>query len=143
MKKCNKCKDDKEEEDFSWRNKNEGIRKTNCKDCDKKYKKSYYKKNRKELIKYSTESSKNIRIRNREFVFNYLKNNPCVDCGESDPIVLDFDHKSGKDKLNNVSYLVGTGAYGLKKIENDFIMPLFFTFLAKSNSFIVLISIQP
>lgn len=30
---------------------------------------------------------------------------PCVDCGESDPIVLEFDHVKGK-KLNNIMTLV-------------------------------------
>ena len=33
-----------------------------------------------------------IRKRNRYFVKTHLANNPCEDCGESDIIVLQFDH---------------------------------------------------
>ena len=41
-------------------------------------------------------------------MFAYLDVHPCVDCGERDPLVLDFDHRS--DKIAEVSVLVGRGA---------------------------------
>lgn len=47
----------------------------------------------------------------RFFVEMYLCNHPCVDCGESDPVVLEFDHVRGV-KLNNVSNLIsGMGKF--------------------------------
>jgi hypothetical protein len=44
----------------------------------------------------------------RRFVAEFLRANPCVDCGEADPRVLDFDHVTGKAAL--VSALVARGA---------------------------------
>jgi L-lysine 2,3-aminomutase len=44
------------------------------------------------------------RARNRDMVFEYLSKHPCVDCGESNPVVLEFDHVRGQ-KLSTVSKL--------------------------------------
>jgi hypothetical protein len=45
---------------------------------------------------------------NRE-IDEYLREHPCVDCGESDPLVLDFDHRDGVEKLETVAFLRAKG----------------------------------
>lgn len=50
------------------------------------------------------------RAKRRKLVADYLSTHPCVDCGETDLVVLDFDHRNPKDKLSSVSSLV----YGCK-----------------------------
>lgn len=56
--------------------------------------------------------------RNRAFVWDYLKTHSCVDCGESDPIVLEFDHRDPKQKTSHISTLV-IGQCSLKRLQNE------------------------
>jgi hypothetical protein len=46
--------------------------------------------------------------RAKQFVFEYLSENPCIDCGENDINVLTFDHVRGK-KRDNVASMVAQG----------------------------------
>lgn len=39
---------------------------------------------------------------------NYLAAHACVDCGESDVRVLDFDHRPGSPKLANVAEMIAS-----------------------------------
>jgi len=38
--------------------------------------------------------------RNRRYIYRYLLEHPCVDCGISDPILLTFDHAFGKKNID-------------------------------------------
>src|SRR3546814_8016324 len=40
----------------------------------------------------------------RKLVLDHRRDHPCVDCGETDPVVLEFDHR--RDKVGNVSAMV-------------------------------------
>lgn len=48
------------------------------------------------------------RQRARDFVAQYLSTHPCIDCGESDRIVLTFDHVRG-EKSNDIAKMVREG----------------------------------
>lgn len=52
------------------------------------------------------EAQKRHRVRIRENLLEYLSTKQCVDCGENDPIVLEFDHVDRKKKLRNVARFI-------------------------------------
>tara|TARA_Y100001001_G_scaffold163782_1_gene193805 strand:+ start:5619 stop:5984 length:366 start_codon:yes stop_codon:yes gene_type:complete len=57
------------------------------------------------------------RLKVKEFIWDHKKNNPCVDCGEDDPIVLDFDHVRGEKKFTMAR---ATSLYrSLKKVKEE------------------------
>lgn len=64
----------------------------------------YYSKNK----KYFREKNQRIRNRNRDFLKEYLSDNPCIDCGFSDIRALEFDHVRG-EKRSEVTKLADNG----------------------------------
>ena len=61
---------------------------------------------------YEESSSKNghqryklMKKRNREYVDDYLKKHPCIDCGNDNIIMLEFDHVRGI-KEHNIATMV-------------------------------------
>lgn len=103
MKQCTKCLKEKGFDEFSKRNASSDKLHSWCKSCKRQYDSSYYKNNpsRKNQIRASNKIRKN---KIRDNILNYLNQHGCVDCGEDDPIVLDFDHHS--DKIDNVSTMI-------------------------------------
>jgi hypothetical protein len=54
-----------------------------------------------------TRASRIKRTRNnREKLVAHLMNNPCVDCGETDWVVLQFDHREPAEKLHSIANMI-------------------------------------
>lgn len=68
-------------------------------------KKEYYERKKSYYAPRAKEQARLLKIEKRAYVTNYLLTHPCIDCGESDIVVLDFDHVRG-EKYNNISNLV-------------------------------------
>jgi hypothetical protein len=49
------------------------------------------------------EYNRKIKNRNREVVKQHLLKNPCVDCGETDIAILEFDHRVPAEKRFNIA----------------------------------------
>jgi 5-methylcytosine-specific restriction endonuclease McrA len=51
----------------------------------------------------------------RSYVAGYLSRHPCLDCGEPDPIVLEFDHRVRNSKVFNIGDAIQKG-FALTKV---------------------------
>ena len=108
MKTCVTCQETKNEEEFNWRYKSLGVRAKICRDCQSGHQRTWY-------LDHQDQEKERVRRRRvkareeaREFVYQYKLSHPCQDCGETDPIVLDFDHIRGKGAT--INQLVNEGA---------------------------------
>ncbi len=113
MKTCKKCNLPKE--DFRKYKKSTDGLDDYCKQCRKTADKKYYNSNITTSRKAGLKSKNKIRERNRQFIRNYLIGKACIDCGESDPVVLEFDHF--ENKKENLSELIQNSS--IKKIETE------------------------
>tara|TARA_R110001583_G_scaffold71475_1_gene201301 strand:- start:2776 stop:3186 length:411 start_codon:yes stop_codon:yes gene_type:complete len=79
--------------------------------------KRHYLLNKDKYLRKAYLHNKKTRCRNKIFIDNIKESSPCVDCGESNPIVLEFDHVRGVKK-ENVSDMVRQ-SYCLKTIQEE------------------------
>ena len=79
--------------------------------------KRHYQKNKDKIKARSYERNKVQRVRNREFVKSIKEISECIDCGEGNPLVLDFDHVRGK-KVLAISDM-SNRAYGIESISAE------------------------
>lgn len=115
MKYCNRCKTEKPLEEFYLRTlRSKGIgRAPKCKKCSKELNAIYHVKNKAIRNARSLSRDKNLLKENRVKVLNYLIEHGCADCGEKDPVVLEFDHV--RDKKFTISRRISISWDILKK----------------------------
>ena len=101
MKRCSMCQEMKALEDFMWRRKRLNERDCYCRPCRAIYKREHYRANKPRYIQNAQVWSHADRRRRVSWLIDYFKSHPCVDCGETDPVVLEFDHL--RDKAFNIA----------------------------------------
>jgi hypothetical protein len=89
---CNKCKVDKDESEFCFRDKKLKILNHICKECQKEYKLKYYYKNKDSHYKRNKITNEKL----DKYILEYKLSHPCSICGESCPECLDFHHLFNK-----------------------------------------------
>jgi hypothetical protein len=106
-KTCSKCKLNFNIDNFNVKKriKDKIIYQPYCKLCNKVYQKEHYINNKKSYI----SRNKNFKKANQDNMINFLQDKSCLDCGNKDSRVLEFDHLSDKSKnisetLNNWSW---------------------------------------
>lgn len=72
------------------------LRKKKQKECSARW----YQANKNKHKANVAANNRAFQARNRKLIEEYKKTHPCVDCGFSNPLALDFDHVRGKKKAN-------------------------------------------
>lgn len=101
---CHKCLQEKPLEEFPWKNIVKRTRQAVCKECTAKRTNEWYQNNKAHHIENVQDRRNRLREENREYVLNYLSTHPCENCGETDPVVLEFHHVGEKE--DSVSRLI-------------------------------------
>lgn len=118
MKHCPRCKTDKPLDQFRWKNKAKGKRQPYCIACNKAYQQAHYAANKADYKAKAQVWKTSQRAAVQRKLWAYLEAHPCVDCGEGNPVVLDFDHIDPDTKDASVSRLMSNGA-SWKRIEAE------------------------
>ena len=72
-----------------------------------------YKK-REDLYK----AQKRHRVKVRKLLLEFLSSKTCIDCGENDPIVLEFDHRNPNKKFKQISDML-SGHYSWQSVLKE------------------------
>lgn len=119
MKTCSACKQTLSLDSFNKKGtKKDGTvaLQTYCRECNKIRSRKYYLDNRESHIKVIAARKNKSRQQTHNYICNYLSQHPCKDCGETNILVLEFDHQ--KDKKDNISTLVQNNN-SLKRIKEE------------------------
>jgi 5-methylcytosine-specific restriction endonuclease McrA len=95
-KRCSRCGKLRPLEEFVWRRKAAGKRGPYCRRCRAAYAQAHYAANRQLYIDRARRRKQIVGEQRVACLIEFLSSHPCVDCGETDPLVLEFDHIADK-----------------------------------------------
>ncbi len=101
LRKCYRCGELKPADEFAWRRKAMGQRDSFCRPCRSAYGKEHYVANRQRYIDQARIQKQKLMLERTTYLIKFFKTHACVDCGETDPVVLEFDH------LRDKSFAIG------------------------------------
>jgi len=115
---CPWCGRAKTAHEFHWRDEKAGERQTVCGGCFTAYRREHYRLNREAYIARNRRLLRQRGQRWSRRLWAYLVAHACVDCGEADPILLEFDHKDPSTKRAVVGSLA-RGGYPWATVEAE------------------------
>lgn len=99
IKVCTKCGKELPIEDFNWRDKKKGTRRSECKYCHTEYMKRKYQEKKQTIQNMKAEAS-------------------CAKCGDTRGYVLDYHHIDKTQKENTIARMI-SNRYTLDKIYQE------------------------
>lgn len=78
----------------------------------------YYEANKAKVKARARETTAKTRKAVRAWLYEYLLSHPCVDCGEDNPIILEFDHRGDDKKDFNLGDVSHKGT-SLRRVRDE------------------------
>ena len=110
-KVCSTCRTWKPLSSYNRRSTAPDGRQWACRACNA----AYHERHKGRLNPMIHRRNKRVRRANQLRMLRHFLDHPCADCGETDTVVLEFDHL--RDKHRNVSYLIGVGE--IRRIKEE------------------------
>ncbi|MEY2474261.1 MAG: hypothetical protein QOK28_3590 [Actinomycetota bacterium] len=117
MKRCARCGEEKLLSEFSWKSKATGRLSSICKYCARAKSGAHYASNKAKYVARAMRRNRLLRSARAYAIVEYLSTHPCVDCGEADPLVLEFDHRRDKEFTIGRDWINRSWADVLAEIE--------------------------
>lgn len=113
-KVCSGCKTIKPLTEFGPNVKAYFGRQPHCRSCDSE--REARRRTRPEVHSANMRTKEERRRSDVRWVRDYLSAHPCVDCGENDPVVLEFDHVRGTKDASIAKVL---GSWSRERLEAE------------------------
>ncbi len=112
MLTCSRCKLSKSVDNFAIRS--SGKLQNYCKSCGRVYSQKHYEKNKPAYLARNKIRRDNI----KQKLYEFLLTQKCIDCGESEVLYLDFDHRDPANKSFNLAVAMNRG-FAWSKIQSE------------------------
>lgn len=116
MKRCTKCNIEKEEKDFYVKR---GRIVAQCKDCCRQANRVHYSNNKERYFENNRKMYGKSTAIKEQYVLDLLLRSKCCDCGETNFLVLEFDHVRGSKKFGISAAIKSLYNLGTLKTEID------------------------
>jgi hypothetical protein len=105
-RECTDCGATRPLEDFSWRDADEMRRRWQCRACCLERSRRHYADARAAYLERNRRNNPRQRQAAQNHVYEYLREHPCIACGEPDIVILEFNHRDPLAKLANISDMI-------------------------------------
>jgi hypothetical protein len=114
-RRCGRCSQSKPIAEFAWHRKAKGQRDNYCRPCRAAYKQEHYAAHRQRYVANASRRKRALIAERTAFLIEFFRERPCVDCDETDPLVLEFDHIGQK----NFSISVGIRGHKWQSVLDE------------------------
>lgn len=119
MKHCNVCDKSLPLEAFGKNKARYDGLQSRCKSCRREYQNAWFQDNKElqsQRIKKNRDAKKKILS---DYIWSLLSTTPCMDCGEANPLVLEFDHRDPAMKEYKIAACRGAKTIGLDTLKQE------------------------